>query len=101
MNKKYREYLQSQQWQELRRGVFQRALQNTGSNNLHRVCEKCGYEPWKPCLQVHHKTYERVFREKLDDLILLCPKCHKKEKENRQATRTLSSHEKRNKIINF
>lgn len=50
MNKQYMEYLKSPQWQELRRRVFQRALQNAGSHNLHGVCEKCGYEPWKPCL---------------------------------------------------
>lgn len=60
--------------------MFKRALHNAGSHNLHGVCEQCGYEPYKPCLQVHHKTYDRIFREELDDLILLCPKCHKAEK---------------------
>lgn len=78
MNKKeYRAYLQSPKWKALRQLVFERARKNANSNNLFGVCEKCGYQPWKPILQVHHLTYERVFHEELDDLILLCPRCHK------------------------
>lgn len=83
----YKAYLKSPEWQALRKQVFERALRNAGSTNLHGVCEKCGYEPWKPCLQVHHKDYSRIGKEKLEDLILLCPNCHKQEtmkaKENK------------------
>ena len=74
----YRKYLQSQKWQEKRKKVFERALKNANSTNRFGVCEKCGYQPWRPILQVHHLTYERVFHEEIEDLILLCPKCHKK-----------------------
>ena len=74
----YKAYLHSQEWQEIRRKVFNRALKNANSNNLHGVCEKCGYEPYKPCLQVHHKSYGEDMN-RLDNLILLCPRCHKKE----------------------
>ena len=80
MTKQYRDYLKSPEWQQLRQKVFQRALRNAGSNNLHGICERCGYQPWKPCLQLHHKTYENIYHEKLDDLILLCPRCHAAEK---------------------
>ena len=74
----YRKYLQSQKWQEKRKKVFERALKNANSTNRFGVCEKCGYQPWRPILQVHHLTYERVFHEEIEDLILLCPKCYKK-----------------------
>jgi len=29
-----------------------------------------------PPLHVHHRTYERVFHETLDDLCVLCEDCH-------------------------
>lgn len=94
MNKKYQEYLQSSQWEEKKREVFARALKNANSKNIHGVCEKCGYEPYKPCLQIHHKTYEHIFNEPLEDLILLCPHCHKMEtekvRENRVSKKELS-----------
>lgn len=80
----YRAYLRSPAWQKLRAAVFNRALKNANSNNRFGVCEKCGYEPWKPCLQVHHKNYDSAYHERLEDLILLCPKCHKAELKIRQ-----------------
>ena len=36
-------------------------------------CELCGSTL---SLQVHHKTYENLFHENLDDLQVLCVKCH-------------------------
>lgn len=75
----YKAYLRSPAWQKLRRAVFDRAVKNANSKNRFGVCEKCGYEPWKPCLQVHHRNYDHVFGEKLEDLILLCPCGHKAE----------------------
>lgn len=74
---RYRQFLQSAEWQEIRHKVFLRALRNAGSKNIHGVCEQCGYEPYKPCLQVHHKSYGENMNC-LDNLILLCPRCHKK-----------------------
>lgn len=75
---KYREYLRTTQWQEIRKKVFERALKNSKSNNKYGVCESCGYVPYKACLQVHHKTYAGEMN-RLDNLILLCPNCHKKQ----------------------
>ena len=66
----YKRYLRCRHWQELR----QKAL-----NRANGRCEMCGYEPWKPgTLQVHHRTYERIGKEGLDDLIVVCPRCHMK-----------------------
>lgn len=73
----YKQYLKSDKWRLKRQEVFNRALKNANSNNKHGVCEKCGYEPFKPCLQVHHLSYDNIFNERLKDLILLCPYCHK------------------------
>ena len=73
----YKQYLKTDKWQELKRNVFKRSLRNAAGYNPFGVCENCGYSPYKPCLQVHHKTYERLFCEELEDLILLCPRCHK------------------------
>jgi predicted HNH restriction endonuclease len=73
----YKQYLNSSKWQQLRQQVFNRARKNANSNNKLGVCERCGYTPWKPCLQVHHINYNNVFNEKLEDLILICPNCHK------------------------
>lgn len=64
----YKRYLRTRHWQQLRQEVLRRA----GGR-----CEKCGYQPWKPNgLQVHHLTYSNVGNEKLDDLIVVCPRCH-------------------------
>lgn len=76
-NQKYYNYLRSDKWQEKRKAVFERALKNANCNNLHGICERCGYKPWKPILQVHHLTYERLYDEDLSDLMLVCPRCHR------------------------
>jgi hypothetical protein len=41
-----------------------------------RKCEKCGGETMSlEQLQLHHKTYERLGRELISDLQLLCADC--------------------------
>lgn len=64
---KYDEYIKSQEWAEIK-------------NDLYEIrgkrCERCGS---KKFLQVHHKTYERVFKEEPGDLEILCGGCHQNE----------------------
>jgi phage terminase large subunit GpA-like protein len=38
-------------------------------------CEHCGA---KDKLSIHHVTYERIFNETLEDVRILCRKCHTK-----------------------
>ncbi len=38
-------------------------------------CEVCGMSV---LLNIHHKTYKRLYKEKFNDLIILCAFCHKK-----------------------
>ena len=75
----YRQYLNcSDDWKATKKQVFERALQNANCTNRFGICEKCGYQPYKPCLQVHHKSYGENMN-RLDNLVLLCPRCHKAE----------------------
>lgn len=64
---KYREYTKSKEWQARRELVKMR----DGGR-----CRMCGS---KPAYNVHHLTYERVGKEKLGDLLLVCDACHKDE----------------------
>lgn len=63
---KYELYLTSDHWRELR----QKVLERDG-----HACSQC---PVRARLHVHHLTYERMGRERLDDLVTLCEDCHRK-----------------------
>jgi len=60
----YQAYLNSPKWQSKRRQVLQRAK---------HLCERCKKAQ---AIQVHHKTYERIFCERLSDLQAVCGRCH-------------------------
>jgi hypothetical protein len=62
----YKEYLQTEHWQMLRKS----ALRRSGYS-----CELCSS---RSSLNVHHKTYERRGREYASDLTVLCYNCHAK-----------------------
>lgn len=64
MDAKYQEYLCSRAWSLKKKAVHERA---------GGVCERCLKRPID-C--VHHKTYERKYRERLADLQGLCFPCH-------------------------
>lgn len=62
---KYGEYLQSEDWQEIR-GV---RLWVDGNK-----CQSCGSIKH---LHVHHLTYKRLGHEEIEDLVTVCKDCHK------------------------
>ncbi len=62
----YREYLQTDHWQALRKRMLKRAGYR---------CQLCNSEGR---LHVHHRTYENRGNESYSDLIVLCPNCHAK-----------------------
>ena len=62
----YQIYLNSQKWKDKRKKVLE---------YWDHKCATC-YSPIN--LHVHHRTYARVGKEKLTDLIVLCSKCHEK-----------------------
>lgn len=61
---RYDAYMVSAEWRERRHAVLKRDNQE---------CRQCGE---RHGLTVHHLTYARVFRERLEDLITLCRNCH-------------------------
>lgn len=69
LNAKYKAYLLSDEWLQVKLDL----LQSRGC-----VCQKCKKPKPPNKLQVHHKTYERIFNELPSDLMLLCAKCHMK-----------------------
>lgn len=67
MNKKYKAYLLSDEWRNLKIDL----IQQRGYK-----CERCNKKT--KLIQVHHLTYERIYNENQEDLILLCGICHQK-----------------------
>ena len=65
----YVRYLTSKAWAAKRAEILDRA---------DGVCEECGDEQGPGEAEVHHLTYARVFRELPEDLIALCPGCHRR-----------------------
>ena len=74
---KYQEYLQTLEWKSLAKA------KRISANNKCQLCNNGNDE-----LHVHHRTYDNVYHEELDDLIVLCKQCHSKfhEKEQQNAT---------------
>jgi 5-methylcytosine-specific restriction endonuclease McrA len=74
----YEKYLAAPHWQELRRRKLEEQKNELGYN----CCEECGARPEvtrKTALNVHHVTYERLGRERLEDLRIICRPCHDKQ----------------------
>lgn len=61
---KYQLYLASREWAVLKEAVRKRS----GGQ-----CERCRNAPGE---QTHHQTYERIYQERLEDLLHVCPPCH-------------------------
>jgi hypothetical protein len=61
---KYAAYLCSREWSVLKKEVHERA---------GGVCERCRLNGID---SVHHLTYARKYRERIDDLLALCNGCH-------------------------
>lgn len=73
----YEEVLSSDEWRS-------RRARRIAANRAR--CEWCGWMADR--LELHHKTYERLGREREEDLELLCPDCHEKaDAERAQRTR--------------
>lgn len=60
----YNLYLRTQHWKQMRALAIDR---------YGRTCVLCDGDD---NVNVHHRTYERIGRERLDDLVVLCRKCH-------------------------
>lgn len=81
----YREYRRSRHWRLLRRRVLER------DGHCCTICKRQhgDTDPRLPegrttKLEVHHLTYERIWREPLEDLVSLCQRCHATEHQWRR-----------------
>lgn len=81
----YEEYLQSPHWHAVR----DRALAYA-----EHKCQLC-YSAKD--LQVHHRTYERVGKERPSDLTVLCKACHEKHHDRHHKGRVAMSFDPRAK----
>lgn len=59
----YHYYMKSDAWKKKAKQVRQKSK--------HK-CAACG----KYAYQVHHNNYSNIFKERSDDLVLLCGRCH-------------------------
>lgn len=66
----YRQYIVSKEWYQLKIDI----LEKRGC-----YCEKCKKKKYPAALQLHHLSYERLFNEEPQDLMLVCKRCHEKE----------------------
>jgi hypothetical protein len=81
----YREYIQSDEWREFRRQVLEEC----------NVCFRCSIPRWlaeiiyDQDLHLHHRHYRSIGNEKLEDLEVLCRRCHELETFGRSELREL------------
>lgn len=66
----YYEYLRSPEWKRKRRLRIE-------MDNF--TCQTCGIKFPDSRIQVHHKTYDRIFNEDMNDLETICKPCHQSE----------------------
>jgi 5-methylcytosine-specific restriction endonuclease McrA len=64
----YRWVLKSRRWRKLRRLAYERS---------HGRCVRCGRRKSLGVLQLHHKTYKKLGKERLSEVELLCDDCHR------------------------
>ena len=72
----YQEYISSALWKRRAKAAKDRA----GGK-----CQRCDVSKWSVELEAHHKTYERLGRERAEDIEVLCPECHGKADTERKA----------------
>jgi 5-methylcytosine-specific restriction endonuclease McrA len=63
----YSDYIKSKEWRAVRKRYI--------ASNMPQVCFACSL-PRQQGFHIHHKTYKRLGRERLTDLVLLCEPCH-------------------------
>jgi len=74
--KDYNEYINSLEWYRKRMTVIMQA---------NHKCQQCGKREEDVGLEVHHLHYKTFRNEKPEDMMALCPDCHKIADEERKA----------------
>src|SRR5262245_12430145 len=68
----YERYLETPHWQSFRKLALESQLKKLGKNR----CENCTTDSRD--LHVHHRTYERLGCERIEDVTIVCRQCHEK-----------------------
>ena len=84
---RYRAYLASPEWQTKRLAAFTRA---------GGICELCKSAPAR---EVHHKSYGSFGNERPEDILALCPPCHRREDEKLRTEREIARMESRKRRL--
>lgn len=66
----YNKYLKSSKWRSFRKKIIE---------DRNYQCQRCRNKFGTKSLQIHHITYQQIFNETPEDVLLLCKGCHKKE----------------------
>ncbi|WP_027368955.1 HNH endonuclease [Desulfocurvibacter africanus] len=74
----YEAYLASPEWKKFR----EKALENNFYFGKYH-CQRCGWDFPRDKLEIHHKHYRTLGRERLEDVLALCRHCHAIEDSNR------------------
>jgi len=73
----YERYLASDHWYAMRLKRIRFALQANPPQFIDTVhCNGCKRFVWLGAVHVHHRNYERVGKERITDLEVLCAGCH-------------------------
>jgi 5-methylcytosine-specific restriction endonuclease McrA len=76
----YDKYLETAHWQEFRKLILERQFQRLGRNECERCPPRKNSEDGSGVeLHVHHLTYERLGRELIEDVQIICRECHDRE----------------------
>ena len=71
--KTYREYLNSPHWADLKKRFYTSRFVRRAKYGMPRCFACCRFGiP----MEVHHRTYKRLGKERLQDLALMCGDCH-------------------------
>lgn len=89
---KYLDYLKSEEWSKVKTKLF---------NLRGRKCEWCSSTE---DIEVHHIHYYNLFKEELEDLTVLCSKCHRKlheilKKKKKEQKKGLTPFQQKCKIL--
>lgn len=74
----YEKYLETPHWQAFRKLAFEAQMKRAG----RLFCERCPIDRNTKNtveLHVHHLTYERLGKERVQDVEIICRACHDKE----------------------
>jgi hypothetical protein len=70
----YDKYMETAQWRVLRRKIYKRAKKRC--ELCHALPAVTGGQRPRRAQAVHHVTYDRLFFERLTDLLAVCFTCH-------------------------